>query len=620
MNNQLKKSLFLTLLFLSSAVLLVKCDSDADSEIEDDETSDSTKSGETPLPAVPFEPEDFVTPEKPNNAYFAELFPEPKLPSNWIISKAKKDDLGSEDIGKYNGEWAVSAPDQIVLKNDFCLIVKSKAHHHAISSKLQKPFVFNAGKSLIVQYEVKLQNGLECGGAYIKLLTGSSLNLDEFNDKTPYSIMFGPDKCGAQSKLHFIVKYRNPKSGDIKEHQAKQPDGSIEKYFSREKSHLYTLVLHPDDSYKVFVDETEVMKGDLKSTLLPAIVPEKEIEDPTDKKPEDWDEREKIPDLTAKKPDDWDENAPEKIEDTNAQKPSDWYENEPEYVPDEKAVKPTDWDEEMDGQYEAPLVKNPKCEKSSGCGPWKRPMIANPAYKGKWSAPMIDNPKYQGKWAPRRVANPEFFETESLFDSMQTINALGIELWTMSDGIAFDNFLITDDKLVADEIATLTWRVKTAAEERKSAKPSLFTTLIESTNDKPWLWAVYLLIILIPVVLISIFCFSGPKKDAAAEAKKTDMPSPDDTRFAGGDEDGVAAEDDAESNDEGVEADAAGDDDVRGTPKASPEKKQKSPSPSKVTKADLEGESDEEEKSLEKSRSSEGSKKSPRRRAARKAD
>lgn len=44
------------------------------------------------------------------------------------------------------------------------------------------------GKPLVVQYEVKLQKGLECGGAYIKLLTesedGNGLRAgEEYTDK-----------------------------------------------------------------------------------------------------------------------------------------------------------------------------------------------------------------------------------------------------------------------------------------------------------------------------------------------------------------------------------------------------------------------------------------------------
>jgi hypothetical protein len=41
--------------------------------------------------------------------------------------------------------------------------------------------------------------GPDCGGAYIKLLTqppnNKKFNPSHFNANTPYTIMFGPDKC-----------------------------------------------------------------------------------------------------------------------------------------------------------------------------------------------------------------------------------------------------------------------------------------------------------------------------------------------------------------------------------------------------------------------------------------
>ena len=77
-------------------------------------------------------------------------------------------------------------------------------------------------------------------------------------------------------------------------------------------------------------------------------------------------------------------------------------------VPDATAETPSDWDEEEDGAWEAPLIKNPDCEKY-GCGEWKAPTIQNPAYKGKWFAPKVDNPEYKGVWAPRKIDNPNYF-------------------------------------------------------------------------------------------------------------------------------------------------------------------------------------------------------------------
>ena len=62
------------------------------------------------------------------------------------------------------------------------------------------------------RYDVRFQEGMECGGAYIKLISeGGIQHLTEFHDKSPYTIMFGPDKCGNDHKLHFIFRYKSPK-------------------------------------------------------------------------------------------------------------------------------------------------------------------------------------------------------------------------------------------------------------------------------------------------------------------------------------------------------------------------------------------------------------------------
>ena len=76
--------------------------------------------------------------------------------------------------------------------------------------------------------------------------------------------------------------------------------------------------MRPDNSFEVFVDQTSVNSGNLLEDVTPAVNPPKEIDDPNDKKPDDWDEREKIPDPDAEKPDDWDEDAPTKIPDPDA--------------------------------------------------------------------------------------------------------------------------------------------------------------------------------------------------------------------------------------------------------------------------------------------------------------
>lgn len=101
------------------------------------------------------------------------------------------------------GLWEQEAAERDPLKGDLGLVLKSKAKHSAIAAKLDRPFVFNE-KPLVVQYEVLHQNGQECGGAYLKLLSADkqSADLRKLHDKTPYTIMFGPDKCGNDYKVY----------------------------------------------------------------------------------------------------------------------------------------------------------------------------------------------------------------------------------------------------------------------------------------------------------------------------------------------------------------------------------------------------------------------------------
>ena len=68
-------------------------------------------------------------------------------------------------------------------------------------------------------------------------------------------------------------------------------------------------------------------------------LPPKKIKDPSQSKPEDWDDKATIPDPDDQKPEDWDK---------------------PEHIPDPEATKPEDWDDEMDGEWEAPMIDNPE--------------------------------------------------------------------------------------------------------------------------------------------------------------------------------------------------------------------------------------------------------------------
>ncbi|KPJ01047.1 Calnexin [Papilio xuthus] len=413
------------------------------------------------------------------NVYLSEHFDdEVAFKKKWIKSEAKKQGV-DENIAKYDGKWEIQAPSRRILKEDLGLVLTTEAKHAAISALLDKPFEFK-DKPLIVQYEVTMQEGQNCGGAYLKLLsrgTNTKADLRKFHDQTPYTIMFGPDKCGNDNKLHFIFRHQNPKNGTIEEKHSKKP--------SIKKLNRLCILLN-----------NVLYAGSLLDDFSPPVNPPEEIDDPDDTKPQDWDEREKIVDPSATKPEDWDEEAPAQIVDPNAVKPDGWLDEAPEMIPDPEAKKPSDWDEEMDGEWEAPLVDNPSCAAAPGCGPWSPPLIPNPNYKGVWRAPLIPNPNYRGKWSPRRIPNPHYFHDDHPF-RMTPIHAVGFELWSMSPMLLFDNLIISDDLEVVSEWTQQTYALKRA--KISSDSQSVWGRVLRATNYKPGLWAMYAVYCAIPV-------------------------------------------------------------------------------------------------------------------------
>jgi calnexin len=415
-------------------------------------------------------------------AHFIEQFTD-DWQNRWSRSESTKkrdtENIGEKKDGDgpavyyFDGEWSVEEPTKLAaIKGDKGLVLKSPSKPHALVSKFDTPFD-NKDNTLVLQYEVKMQNPIECGGAYIKLLTqqeGKPFVASEFDDKTPYTIMFGPDKCGSTNKVHFIFRHKNPKTGEYEEKHLKSPPVAR----ITRRSTLYTLIVRPDNTFEILINNAKVSSGNLLEDFDPPVNPPKEIDDPTDKKPDDWVDEPRIPDPNATKPDDWDEDAPYEIPDPEAKKPEDWLDDEPLTVPDPAAKKPEDWDDEEDGEWEPPQIPNEKCIEHSGCGEWKPPMIVNPNYKGKWYPPLIDNPAYKGVWKPRKIPNPDYFEDKhpANFEKMA---AVGFELWTLQNDILFDNIYIGHSVEDAKRFAEETWEVKDkieqALEEAEAPKP-----------------------------------------------------------------------------------------------------------------------------------------------------
>jgi len=552
-----------SLLLVSASVNAHDVDDDFDDEAEVEVEAEDTVVVEKVTIDVPY-----ITPSDNVDFYFMDaLDSSESLGVKWTRSQAKKDGA-EDDIAKYDGAWSIEPLAKDALSGDSGLVMKSKAKHSAVAAKLKRPFTFREEKQLVLQYEVAFQNGLDCGGGYVKLLSSAKdLDLRQLTDKTPYTIMFGPDKCGSDSKFHLIFRHVHPETGAVEEKHCKKVEGKgrgvLEEIFKDKKAHLLRLVVRPDNSFEVSIDHTLVNHGTLLDSFTPPVNPPAEIEDPNDSMPADWDEREKIPDPEASKPEDWDENAPQKILDESAEKPSGWLDEEPDMIADPDAVRPEDWDDEMDGDWEPALINNPACAAAPGCGPWTRPMIENPAYKGKWFAPMIANPGYQGKWKPALIPNPDFFEDKEPF-KMTPVSGVGLELWSMSDNIYFDNFLITDNLALADAFARETFDLKQAADA--SANGNMFRRILDYSNKNPWLYAVYVVLVGLPLVLIITFCCSGSSdkpdsKSSLNDPKKTDDPQEDDeeeegeNEGAGDEEEGGDDEGDEEGEESGQEED-----------------------------------------------------------------
>jgi len=485
-----------------------------------------------------------VIPEKPAGALFFEPFTA-AWTDKWKVSK---DD-------NFNGRWKLE-PYVNGDGVDEGLVVSDPARKHAVSTLFDTPIV-PEGKGLVIQYELQLKNGLQCGGAYIKLLTASEeLSHDGFVADTPYTIMFGPDKCGDTNKVHFILRHKSPKTGEWEEKHLVSPP--MPETLAKD-THLYTAIVGTDNSVKILVDNVEKKTASLLSDtdFKPAVNPPKEIDDPDDKKPDDWIDDPKMDEPGATKPEDWDEDAPLQIADPKAKKPSDWLDDAPEMVADPDAAMPDDWDADEDGEWEAPLIKNSDCEKH-GCGEWKAPMVSNPDYKGKWYAPKVDNPEYKGVWSPKQIPNKEYFYDESPH-AMAPIGGIGIELWTMQDGILFDNILIATDPAVADAVAKDTFvkrkelekTLKTASDKAQSLEDDgTYLTKAKNAALRSYYWVqdntlIALGSLFLGLVPLILYCF-WPSKAAAGD---DDAPA-----GGGGDEDEDEGE--AEEKEEKEEDDA----------------------------------------------------------------
>ena len=329
----------------------------------------------------------------------------------WFISENKKDEGTAGTFDLSAGRFTGPNPDQ-----EKGLHTKDNASFYTISAPFDEKFS-NKGMDIVIQFSVKHEQIIDCGGGYVKL-TPSTVKPRTFNGDSEYNIMFGPDICGSGHKIVHFILGKNGENHLVTRNPAAMSD---------DLTHTYTLLLKQDNTYVIYVDAENVQEGDIEEDFN--ILPPKTIDDPEVTKPEDWVDEVMIDDPEDVKPADWDD--------------------QPETINDPDAAKPEDWDDDLDGEWEASQIPNPEYK-----GPWRPRRIENPDYKGPWKQPQIPNPEYQ--------EDPELYA----FDDF---SALGIEIWQVKAGSIFSNFLITDDLDLALERAKAINELREAEAETRKA-------------------------------------------------------------------------------------------------------------------------------------------------------
>ncbi|KHN29255.1 Calreticulin-3 [Glycine soja] len=219
----------------------------------------------------------------------------------WVKSDWKSSEGKAGSFKHTAGKWAGDPDDKGIQTS-------SDAKHFAISAKI--PEFTNKNRTLVLQYSVKFEQEIECGGGYIKLLSGF-VNQKKFGGDTPYM---------------------------------------------------------PDATYSVLVDNRERDSGSMYTDW--DILPPRKIKDVKAKKPKDWEEREYIEDPNDVKPEGYD-SIPREIPDPNAKEPENWDEEEdgkwkPPKIPNpaykgpwkRKKIKNPNYK----GKWKTPWIDNPEFE------------------------------------------------------------------------------------------------------------------------------------------------------------------------------------------------------------------------------------------------------------------
>merc|ERR1711920_849336 len=160
--------------------------------------------------------------------------------SRWVQSK-HKDDYGAFDL--HAGKIVADADNK-------GLRTSQDAKFYARSAKFDG--FSNAGKDIAIQFSVKHDQKIDCGGGYVKLFP-ADFEPEDLHGESSYNVIFNHE-----GKNHLIKKGIKCKDDQF--------------------THVYTLTIRQDNTYEVFIDGESEKKGSLEEDwdMLAA----KEIKDP----------------------------------------------------------------------------------------------------------------------------------------------------------------------------------------------------------------------------------------------------------------------------------------------------------------------------------------------------
>ncbi|CAK9293995.1 unnamed protein product [Gordionus sp. m RMFG-2023] len=394
----------------------------------------------------------FIQPRPKGFVYFSETFENlVEYNAKWVKSQSFK--LIDGKKYKYDGVWGLENAIKNGHVEDNGLLMKVRSKHYAISTPLFQPFQFDI-YPFMLQYEVKFQKLVKCSGAYVKLISRRpDLNLLLFNASTPYTLMFGPDLCGNDPKLHFVIGYRDPLNGIWEERHCKRSAHSLISYFpttghdsespastsNSTLTRLFTLILKPDSTFMLKIDNKVVNSGHLSRDFHSAFSSTEKVKKKVDPPPFYYCLRS-------------DADNPKYI----------WF-------------------------FESPFRLPPVCDFL----PTTHSKLSQKSLKIKQSSAS---------------KNASFHRDLNPFQSLETISAIGLELWSMDEGILFDNFIITAEKRVLEKWTDDTFYVKRRREE---GLHGLLVTFALWAQAYPFLWLLYLTLLGLPMSIFIIY-FNTP--------------------------------------------------------------------------------------------------------------